>query len=662
MPRQYMQPQPGLFVGQSARQDMAQARARADQERIRQQRLQGFQYTGQARQAARTQREAQRAAQQQMAMASRERDADRQFQMQRDAFGARRDYAMQERRIQSAAEQAQFGRDFEREQQETRFGQQQDLAMQEQDYRLQQLDIAAQDQFLSAEQQAEIQRERDMLVSDMQRDTAREARAEQFGYGQMAADRAADRSSVAAREQAGISDWMDARHQGRAGDLARQQITQRHELGMEATRQRIDQESAARERLGKISHSQAIELRTMIGDQAFDAQKEDHLNALDRVLFNHDLMDQSKRNDKERAKATNRAEAREAEIGYRIRQLRQSGRFGEEDSPEFEAAVRNIRRDVGRLSDEEIGVGPSSQQQFDRAKVQEGDSVLVPTGNGYMKVHEAQPQFTTPGGETVKPNQWFPLGNQKVAFSRSGQLITAPPDPEQKTRDALQSYSLKKQLDYIHSEVETTDALGNKTSRPRFTHMEQQRMLQELQRQMSPATDTPEQGGGGWPGPQGWNPDVEAAPVTGQPTGDSQTPDRWGHTPGEADQVFNQTLEQMAKDPPNLEWAQHKRNLMRGRYKIGEPGEVPWEEWSPQDKAFYWKALQDLKALEDDEQVGMPAKAVSTPPPARKPASRQTLADRVQAVQETHQRKKINRDTLEKLERSQQGLPQEGDF
>ena len=215
MPRQYMQPQPGLFVGQSARQDMAQGRARADQERIRQQRLQGFQYTGQARQAARTQREAQRAAQQQMAMASQERDADRQFQMQRDAFGARRDYSMQERRIQSAAEQAQFGRDFEREQQETRFGQQQDLAMQEQDYRLQQLDIAAQDQFLSAEQQAEIQRERDMLVSDMQRDAAREGRLDQFWLGESAADRAADRSSVAARERAGISDRLSARQQGR---------------------------------------------------------------------------------------------------------------------------------------------------------------------------------------------------------------------------------------------------------------------------------------------------------------------------------------------------------------------------------------------------------------------------------------------------------------
>ena len=215
MPRQYMQPQPGLFVGQSARQDMAQGRARADQERVRQQRLQGFQYTGQARQAARTQREAQRAAQQQMAMASRERDADRQFQMQRDAFGARRDYAMQERRIQSAAEQAQFGRDFEREQQETRFGQQQDLAMQEQDYRLQQLDIAAQDQFLSAEQQAEIQRKRDMLVSDMQRDAAREGRLDQFWMGESAAGRAAARSSVAARERAGISDRLSARQQGR---------------------------------------------------------------------------------------------------------------------------------------------------------------------------------------------------------------------------------------------------------------------------------------------------------------------------------------------------------------------------------------------------------------------------------------------------------------
>jgi len=96
---------------------------------------------------------------------------------------------------------------------------------------------------------------------------------------------------------------------------------------------------------------------------------------------------------------------------------------------------------------------------------------------------------------------------------------------------------------------------------------------------------------------------------------------------------------------------------MRGRYKIGEPGEVPWEEWSPQDRAFYWKALQDLKKL--GQETGVPAKAVSTPPPARKPASRETDS---KPRKETRLIQKTDRATLEKLERSQQGYPQEGPF
>ena len=613
MPRLYLPPQRPQFAG---------AQARVDQQQQRQQKLQHFSYMQQSRQAGQMQRQAQRAAQQQQAFQAQQLQADRDFQMQRDRFGAQRDYGMQERRLGAAAEEARLGREFQMDQADVRFGQQQDLAMQEQDYRLQQLDIAAENQYLSTEQQAQIQRERDILVNEMQRAAAAEGRFEQFGYGQMAADAAARRPlSVAERQRLRFSDELDARSQGRGADIAGQQITQRHELGMEATRQRIDQEAAVNERLGKISHEQAIKLRTLIGDQAFDAKNQDHVNALDRAVFSQELIDRSKQNDRAREKETQLTEAREAEIGYRIRQLRLSGRFGAEDSPEFKAQVQEIIRKVGALSDAEIGVGPSSQEQFDRAKVNEGGAVLVPTGNGYMKVHEAQPQFTTPGGETVKPNQWFPLGNQKVAFSRSGQLITAPPDPEQRTRDAVKSYLFKKRLDYIHSEVETTDALGNKTSRPRFTHMEQQRMLQELKRREFQTTDTPAPGGGGWSGPQGWDPGVETGPLTDQSTGDTQTTDRWGHTPEQSANEFNKALQSMRDEPINRAAAQQTKTFLEETYRQGRIGEVPVGDWSPFDRARYYKAVLDLKAEKDDEQVGMPASAFPNPVPRGTPVN-----------------------------------------
>lgn len=426
MPRQYMQPQPGLFVGQSARQDMAQGRARADQERVRQQRLQGFQYTGQARQAGRTQREAQRAAQQQMAMASQERDADRQFQMQRDAFGARRDYSMQERRIQSAAEQAQFGRDFEREQQDTRFGQQQDLAMQEQDYRLQQLDIAAQDQFLSAEQLAEIRREQAILVNEMNSDAAREARAEQFGYGQMGADTAADRSSVAAREQAGISDWLSDRQQGRAAryqedaqgraaDIRTQEIRLSDKLGRGATTARIDRETEAREYLGGLSALDAQNVLSQTHDNNIDMSSVEHQRLLRRAAENANIIEQKNIAAKQREREEKELEARQVEEANALRPLYANpdnhGGFG---SPEFRAAEREAIEKAWQKPLPLIMGGPSVNDDWERNTIVNDKGTFQRGGPGQPFIPLAPPvrKHFTPEGEEVGEGVPFQHGNQ----------------------------------------------------------------------------------------------------------------------------------------------------------------------------------------------------------------------------------------------------------
>ena len=651
MPRHYMQPQPGLFVGQSARQDVAQGRARADQERVRQQRVQGFQYTGQARQAGRTQREAQRAAQQQMAMASQERDADRQFQMQRDAFGARRDYSMQERRIQSAAEQAQFGRDFEREQQDTRFGQQQDLAMQEQDYRLQQLDIAAQDQFLSAEQKAEIQRERDMLVSDMQRDTAREGRLDQFWLGESAADSAADRSSFAAREKAGISDRMDARHQGRAAGYqedaqgrAEKFATEQAYLQQGFKRKNAEYENEAKLVFSDLDAAEQARIRDENRDAARMFADENVVRDIYAASEKQKMQDDS-------ARAREDRKADEA-----AQQLKDSEMYREidliENNDNFSPAEKD-QRTAGIISqydamDNRRWRSPTPSDRMGNATTKDSRGNVLNVDE-FGRVSIGVPAPARPiiiGGEQIGDGEIGVSDSGEQILNLDGKPVRMGTTAKRKRRDATSARRENERTILLRELYSSEKLLGGMGTQPKYTDEKRVKILSDFDAETEAMLE-PEQEQGGGPREEG----------RAVPSADTQATDRWGHTPDEADQVFNHTLKQMAEDPPNLEWAQHQSNLMRGRYKIGEPGEVPWEEWSPQDRAFYWKALQDLKKL--GQETGVPAKAVSTPPPARKPAFRETDS---KPREETRLIQKTDRGTLEKLERSQQGYPQEGPF
>ena len=599
MPRQYMQPQPGLFVGQSARQDMAQARARADQERIRQQRLQGFQYTGQARQAARTQREAQRAAQQQMAMASRERDADRQFQMQRDAFGARRDYAMQERRIQSAAEQAQFGRDFEREQQETRFGQQQDLARQEQDYRLQQLDIAAQDQFLSAEQQAEIQRERDMLVSDMQRDAAREGRFEQFGYGQMAADRAADRSSVAAREQAGISDWMDARHQGRAGDLARQQITQRHELGMEATEGELRIREDINRRAAGLDFERRKEILALTSAHNWRENRQQAWEQAERIIQTAHLENDAAEQKIKRDRDATINRGRDDERGRRLRSLRRSSNWNLLSPGEQREAINRVNDDVNAMDPSEFIAGLTNAERVENALVTKNGTTY--NTDPTIRAEQKEPTWKTHDGRDVKTGEPYPgINGSKVYTDRNGDIKPVP-DPR---RDIGLQIAIASIRDMAKAKRKFVDPRTMEPAEePVYTAEEINEQMNQILEQYFPSTPPQEQGGAA-DSRQRESAAPSAAPSadTGQPTGDTETT-RWGWTQEEDKNIFLQTKRRLDSQDQTraVEWAQNNKSRLLRRYKVGEANQVPFKDWSPEDRAIYDKSMRTLGTTGKEE-------------------------------------------------------------
>ena len=600
MPRQYMQPQPGLFVGQSARQDMAQGRARADQERIRQQRLQGFQYTGQARQAARTQREAQRAAQQQMAMASRERDADRQFQMQRDAFGARRDYAMQERRIQSAAEQAQFGRDFEREQQETRFGQQQDLARQEQDYRLQQLDIAAQDQFLSAEQQAEIQRERDMLVSDMQRDAAREGRFEQFAYGQMAAEEAARRPlSVAERQRLRFGDELSARQQFRGEDIA----TRGAHLQQKFTRENAERAEHAKREFLELSTEARKEI---IGVEAGVA-----INFLDRetqarilVAYENQFLE-----DEARERQYNKQRDREAQKN-KDNQLAQDladidDLQGVSDAEKDYLKKQRIADDAKRP----LIYGETARDRFDRNVHTTDDGAI------YSSPPNGPPSLLSPPppppiiieGQPHKPGSTVVVGGRQFLVTDRGlSPIADTPEAIQKRRDDDRedkkfAIAFANHIREKSATVKVKDGItGTVTEQPKYTLEQQQQMDRDFANKWEPEPETstpPQEQGGAADSRQR----ASAAPSAALPQSDMATGD-WAKDPfdqiitDEADaaegvRTATDALNRIRTRPVDKAWASSQIKLIQDRNAGRE-----FKDWPPKDKAVFKKAVDDLRS------------------------------------------------------------------
>ena len=622
MPRLYSPVQnSAYFVGMSARQDAASDRAHQRRQETALQRRQSYATRRQYTQASRVNQQVQRQAQQQQALQTQQRREDRDFQQQRDVFGAQRDYGMQERRIGAAAEQSQLGREFETEQLDTRFGQQQDMAWQEQEYRLEQLDIAAQDRFLSTDQQGEIQRESDILRSDLNRRAASEGRFEQFEYGQLAAEEAARRPlSVAERQRLRFGDELDARRQRRGADITSGQITQRDELGREATRDRVNLETESRERLGKISHEQAIELRTLIGDQAFNAQDESHRQALDRLEFNANLEADAKVRDKDLFRKRQLTEAKENELGHRLQKLRQNAsRFGGKGSPEYAEREREIRADVDEMSDAEFRIGPSAQTEADRDKVQIGKSTFVKTGNGLQLVDKEEPPLIL-NGETVEDGKPFPyMGKIYLKTPRGMSAIAETPEAEEKTRTNARNESRERAehtalMRHLDQMVNSENAVGDKTQEPLYTPEKKRDLLEAHYKKWNkilsppPPVEPEEPVGTG-----GWDPAVGAGPrdlpATDVPPPEDEATGDWAEDPhaqiiadeaaaAESGQSAAAEFDKIRNRPVNKVWAENQMKLIEAKNSGRE-----LKDWSPQDLATYMKAVSDMESGEAAEAL-----------------------------------------------------------
>ena len=568
-------------------------------------------------------------------MASQERDADRQFQMQRDAFGARRDYSMQERRIQSAAEQAQFGRDFEREQQDTRFGQQQDLAMQEQDYRLQQLDIAAQDQFLSAEQKAEIQRERDMLVSDMQRDTAREARAEQFGYGQMAAEEAARRPlSVAERQRLRFSDELSARQQFRGEDIA--------------TRGAHLQQDFNRENAERAEHAKRefLELSTKARKEIIGVEAGVAINFLDRetqarilVAYENQFLE-----DEARERQYNKQRDREAQKNKDNKLAQDLADI--DDLPGVSDPEKDYLKQQ-RIADDAkrpLIYGDTARDRFKRNVYTDDDGTIFsspPSGPPSVLTPAPQPPIIIEG-QKYKPGETVVFGGKTHLVTPRG-LSPLADTPEAIRAESDRKWRLLEQTtDYrwlqaeLSATVKVKDPYTDEESeRPKHSPEKAQQLKDEYKAKWGPEPETstlaPEQAGAADSRQQeSAAPSAAPSANTGQPTGDTGPIDRWGHTPEESATEFNKALQSMRDEPINRAAAQQTKTFLEETYRKGRIGQIPFSEWSPFDRARYAKVLMDLRAEKDDKQVGMPASAFPNPVPRGTPVNPNTDLTRPQ--------------------------------
>ena len=560
MPRLYSPVQtPSYFVGRSGREDVAAARAQEVNQRAMLQRQQAFRQYAQTRQAGQMQRQAQRAAQQQQAFQAQQLQADRDFQMQRDRFGAQRDYGMQERRLGAAAEEARLGREFQMDQADVRFGQQQDLAMQEQDYRLQQLDIAAENQYLSTEQQAQIQRERDILVNEMQRAAAAEGRFEQFGYGQMAADAAARRPlSVAERQRLRFSDELDARSQGRgarhradeqrrAADVASRQITQRHELGMEATAASIDQKTRASEYLGALSHVDTLEVMSQTVDNTINLNRQKDVALLERAWFNSVLLEEKEINQEAREQDKAEKQARDVEIANMLRPLYEDpDRFGGVGSPEFREQENKL---IEKAMQKPLAVvkHPSAKSDWDTSTYTNRHGVFQRTPGGFAKLADPERKHFTPSNEEVEEGEPFEHAGQTWMYPPgSDKPVSFGETPKTKMESAFRLMQLKE----VYARGKKKEGL---TETEEYLHSPTERrdMLKAL--------------------------GIDVPPLT-------------------IEDQYREGLEQRANEPPlSMDEARRFVDDMHQRYgKKGEVGSVSPSDWELEDAIEYQHALKVL--------------------------------------------------------------------
>ena len=596
MPRLYSPVQtPSYFVGRSGREDVAAARAQEVNQRAMLQRQQAFRQYAQTRQAGQMQRQAQRAAQQQQAFQAQQLQADRDFQMQRDRFGAQRDYGMQERRLGAAAEEARLGREFQMDQADVRFGQQQDLAMQEQDYRLQQLDIAAENQYLSTEQQAQIQRERDILVNEMQRAAAAEGRFEQFGYGQMAADAAARRPlSLADQQRMILGDAFQARSQYRAEDIA--------------TRGAHLQQKFTRENAERAEHAKRefLELSTEARKEIIGVEAGVQLDFLDRetqdkILFEHEK--QFLQNEAEELQYTKQRD-REAQK-HKDNQLAQE--LADIDSNQTlddreKAYLKNQRRADYAHRPLSQFYGDTARDRFERNvhRGEDGTIFSSPPSGPPSVLSPPPPPPIIIEGQPHKPGTTVVVGGRQFLVTRQGlSLIADTPEAIQKKRDddredkkfaiAFANHLREK------SATVTVEKFGKKTEQPKYTIEEQQQMDRDFKKEWGPKPETSTPAPAGAPGGAA---DSRQRATSGSgvgtdlPQSDEATGD-WGEDPwadpGRAEAMSG--YEKLRNQPVNKVWAENQKKLLMAKNSGRD-----FNDWSPQDQAVFKKVVDDLRS------------------------------------------------------------------
>ena len=591
MPRLYLPPQRPQFAG---------AQARVDQQQQRQQKLQHFSYMQQSRQAGQMQRQAQRAAQQQQAFQAQQLQADRDFQMQRDRFGAQRDYNMQERRLGAAAEEARLGREFQMDQADVRFGQQQDLAMQEQDYRLQQLDIAAENQYLSTEQQAQIQRERDILVNEMQRAAAAEGRFEQFGYGQMAADAAARRPlSLADQQRMILGDAFQARSQYRGEDIA----TRGAHLQQKFTRENAERAEHAKREFLELSTEARKEI---IGVEAGVA-----INFLDRetqarilVAYENQFLE-----DEARERQYNKQRDREAQKN-KDNQLAQDladidDLQGVSDAEKDYLKKQRIADDAKRP----LIYGETARDRFDRNVHTTDDGAI------YSSPPNGPPSLLSPPppppiiieGQPHKPGSTVVVGGRQFLVTDRGlSPIADTPEAIQKRRDDDRedkkfAIAFANHIREKSATVKVKDGItGTVTEQPKYTLEQQQQMDRDFANKWEPEPETstpPQEQGGAADSRQR----ASAAPSAALPQSDMATGD-WAKDPfdqiitDEADaaegvRTATDALNRIRTRPVDKAWASSQIKLIQDRNAGRE-----FKDWPPKDKAVFKKAVDDLRS------------------------------------------------------------------
>ena len=588
MPRLYTPVQnSSYFVGRSGREDAAAARAQEVNQRAMLQRQQGYRQYAQTRQAGQMQRQGQRQAQQQQGLQIQQRREDRDFQLQRDVFGAQRDYGMQERRIGAAAEQAQLGREFETEQLDTRFGQQQDLARQEQDYRLQQLDIAAENQYLSTEQQAQIQRERDMLVNEMQRAAAAEGRFEQFGYGQMAADAAARRPlSLADQQRMILGDAFQARSQFRGEGIA----TRGAHLQQKFTRENAERaEHAKREFLDLSTEARKEIIGVEAGVQLDFLDRETQ----DKILFEHEK--QFLQNEAEELRYTKQRdrEAQERKDSMLAQELADIDSNPTLDDRE-KAHLRNQRTT-------DYANRPNSQFHGDTASGRFKRSVhTTEDGAIYSSPPNGPPSLLSPPPPPpiIIEGQKYKPGETVVVGGKTNLVTTRGLSPVADTPEAIQEESdrkwkqTEKAADYawlireLSATVKVKSITGEESEQLKHSPEKAQQLKDEFNMKWGPKPETSTPAGA----PGGAADSRQRASVRTVPhdaTGD------WGEDPwadpGRAEAMSG--YEKLRNQPVNKVWAENQKKLLMAKNSGRD-----FNDWSPQDQAVFKKVVDDLRS------------------------------------------------------------------